>query len=132
MLHRTKRIRVEFDRRGWRKLRRYNRHLGARYLKAYIMLREVSNYIRDYTWHGIHFDTECTVIRYSEDTVLTLYETHGVWYITNVESTAPAETYEPVYFWKQIKRGVTIQLARMFICWMGPRAGHGNDTMTAD
>ena len=41
----------------------------------------------------------------------------GVWYITDVFATEETVAYEPVFFWKQIKRGASFILAHVLTGW---------------
>ena len=40
-----------------------------------------------------------------------------MWYITDVFVAEEAVAYEPVFFWKQIKRGVSFILAHVLTGW---------------
>ena len=41
----------------------------------------------------------------------------GVWYITDVFVTEATVAYEPMFFWKQIKRGASFILAHVLTGW---------------
>ena len=110
-------IRIEFSKYGWKRFGKLNLHLADKYIRAYELKKDLALYISAFEQAGRKLDTMCEVIRYTEEVTLMMKKEHGVWYITDVESTVPAPEFEPVYFWVQIKRGFELLLARFMIGW---------------
>ena len=108
---------VEFTRSGWRQFGKMNRCLGNRFIKGFILRRELALYIAAHDASGVHLDTICQEIRYEDGVYLLMMKCQGVWYITDIWSTEPATAFKPCFFWKQIKHGYNLVLAHVLICW---------------
>ena len=110
-------VQVEFTRTGWRQFARLNRSLGARFIRAFILRYELAAYLTEHEAAGVQLDTECQEVRYEDGVYLLLRRTQGVWYITDVFAADPATAFEPVYVWKQLKRGASYFMIRVLACW---------------
>lgn len=110
-------VQVDFTDRGWKQFTRLNRRLGAGFIKAHVLQNELAQYLAAHEAAGVQLDTECQEVRYDDGVYLLLRKSHGVWYITEVFAAAEAVGYQPVYFWQQIKRGVSYIMARVLIGW---------------
>lgn len=108
---------VEFSRIGWREFARMNRFLGTRYIKAYVMLREVAAYIRAHEEQDIHLDTQCQEIHYDNGIYLLLMRCQGIWYITEIWATDVPIGFTPVYIWQRVKRGWREFIAHALVGW---------------
>ena len=108
---------IDFTRQGWRQFSRLNNAIGARYIRAFILKRELAEYIAAHEAAGVRLDGECQELRYDGKVALLLKKVHGTWYITDVIRTEETAAYEPVYFWTRVKRGCQEVLARMLAGW---------------
>ena len=66
---------------------------------------------------GTPLDEGCQEVRYEDGVYLLLKKMQGVWYITDVFVTEATVAYEPMFFWKQIKRGASFILAHVLTGW---------------
>ena len=112
-----RRARVDFSRTGWQQFEKLNRKLGKRFLQAFILRSELAAYLTAYEAAGVQLDTECQEVRYEDGVYLLLRRTQGVWYITDVFAAEPVTAFEPVYVWKQLKRGASYFMIRVLACW---------------
>ena len=110
-------VSIDFTRQGWRQFSRLNNAIGARYIRAFILKRELAEYIAAHEAAGVRLDGECQELRYDGKVALLLKKVHGTWYITDVIRTEETAAYEPVYFWTRVKRGCNEVLARMLAGW---------------
>ena len=110
-------VQVDFTQQGWKHFTRLNRRLGAGFIKAHVLQNELAHYLAAHEAAGVQLDTECQEVRYDDGVYLLLRKSHGAWYITEVFAVAEAVGYQPVYFWQQIKRGVSYIMARVLIGW---------------
>ena len=108
---------IDFTRQGWRQFSRLNNAIGARYIRAFILKRELAEYITAHEAAGVRLDAEGQELRYDGEVALLLRKVQGAWYITNVIRTEETAAYEPVYFWTRVKRGCNEVLARMLAGW---------------
>ena len=108
---------VEFTRSGWRQLARFNRSLGARLIRAFVLRHELSAYLAEHEASGVHLDTECQEVRYVDGVYLLLRRSQGIWYITDVFAAEEGDGYEPMYFWQRVRRGAGCVLIRLLIGW---------------
>lgn len=108
---------IGFTRQGWRQFARLNNVLGARYIRAFILKRELAEYIAAHEAAGVRLDAEGQEFRYDGKVALLLRKVHGAWYITDMIRTEETAAYEPVYFWTRVKRGCNEVLARMLAGW---------------
>ena len=110
-------VQVEFTRSGWRQLARFNRSLGARLIRAFVLRHELSAYLAEHEASGVHLDTECQEVRYVDGVYLLLRRSQGIWYITDVFAAEEGDDYEPMYFWQRVRRGAGCVLIRLLIGW---------------
>ena len=112
-----KQAQVDFTRSGWRQFMRLNRTLGARFLRGFVLRYELAAYLTAHEAAGVELDEGCQEVRYENGVYLLLRKMQGVWYITDVFTTEETVAYEPVFFWKQIKRGANLILAYILSGW---------------
>ena len=110
-------VSIDFAKRGWRQFARLNRSLGKRYIRAFILKRDLAEYIAAHEAAGVKLDTECQELRYDNDICLLLRKEQGQWLITDIFRTQEAAAFAPVYFWTRVRRGCDLLLARVFIGW---------------
>ena len=108
---------VDFTRSGWRQFARLNRRLGVRFIRGFVLRYELGVYLAAHEDAGVDLDEGCQEVRYEDGVYLMLKKMQGVWYITDVFCTEEAVAYEPVFFWKQIRRGVNLVLAHVLTGW---------------
>ena len=112
-----KQAQVDFTRSGWRQFMRLNRTLGARFLRGFVLRYELAAYLTAHEAAGVELDEGCQEVRYENGVYLLLRKMQGVWYITDVFTTEETVAYEPVFFWKQIKRGSNLILVHVLSGW---------------
>ena len=112
-----KQAQVDFTHSGWRQFFRLNRSLGARFLRGFILRYELAAYLTAHEAAGAELDEGCQEVRYEDGVYLLLKKMQGVWYITDVFVTEATVAYEPMFFWKQIKRGASFILAHVLTGW---------------
>ena len=112
-----KQAQVDFTRSGWRQFMRLNRTLGARFLRGFVLRYELAAYLTAHEAAGVELDEGCQEVRYENGVYLLLRKMQGVWYITDVFTTEETVAYEPVFFWKQIKRGANLNLVHVLSGW---------------
>ena len=112
-----KQAQVEFTRSGWRQFFKLNRSLGARFLRGFILRYELAAYLTAHEAAGVELDEGCQEVCYKNGVYLLLRKMQGVWYITDIFATEETVAYEPVFFWKQIKRGVNLILTHVLSGW---------------
>lgn len=112
-----KQAQVDFTRSGWRQFMRLNRTLGARFLRGFVLRYELAAYLTAHEAAGVELDEGCQEVRYENGVYLLLRKMQGVWYITDVFTTEETVAYEPVFFWKQIKRGANLSLVHVLSGW---------------
>ena len=110
-------VSIEFTKQGWRQFARLNASLGTRYIRAFILKRDVTEYIAAHEAAGIKLDTECQELRYDGGVHLLLRKVQGTWLITDVFCTEEATAFAPVYFWTRIRRDCNLLLVRLIIGW---------------
>ena len=110
-------ISIDFTKQGWRQFAKLNSTLGSRDLRAFILKRDVAEYIAAHEAVGVRLDAEGQELRYDGEVALLLRKVHGTWYIMDVIRTEATAAYEPVYFWTRVKRGCNEILARMLAGW---------------
>ena len=108
---------VDFTRSGWRQYMKLNRSLGARFIRGFILRHELGLYLAAHEAAGMELDEGCQEVRYEDGVYLLLKKMQGVWYITDVFAAEEAVAYEPVFFWKRIRRGASFILAHVLIGW---------------
>lgn len=109
--------RVDFTRSGWRQYMKLNRSLDARFIRGFVLRYELGVYLAAHEDAGAPLDEGCLEVRYEDGVYLLLKKMQGVWYITDVFVAEEAVAYEPVFFWKQIRRGVNLVLAHVLTGW---------------
>ena len=70
-------VSIDFTRQGWRQFARLNSHLGTRYIRAFILKRDVAEYIAAHEAAGVKLDTECQELRYDGGVHLLLKKVQG-------------------------------------------------------
>lgn len=110
-------VSIDFTKQGRRQFAKVNRSLGRRYIRAFILKRDLAEYIAAHEAAGVHLDTECHELRYDDGICLLLRKEHGQWLITEVFSTEEASAFAPVYIWTQLRRGCSFILTRLLIGW---------------
>ena len=110
-------VSIEFTKQGWRQFARLNASLGTRYIRAFILKRDVAEYIAAHEAASIKLDTECQELRYDGSVHLLLRKVQGTWLITDVFCTEEAVAFVPVYFWTRVRRGCNLLLARLITGW---------------
>ena len=108
---------VGFTRSGWRQFFRLNRSLGTRFLRGFVLRYELAAYLTAHEAADVELDEGCQEVCYENGVYLLLRKMQGVWYITDIFATEETVAYEPVFFWKQIKRGVNLILAYVLSGW---------------
>ena len=108
---------VDFTRSGWRQYMKLNRSLGARFIRGFVLRYELAAYLTAHEAAGIELDEGCQEVRYEDGVYLLLKKMQGVWYITDVFAAEEAVAYEPVFFWKRIRRGASFILAHVLTGW---------------
>ncbi len=108
---------VDFTRSGWRQFARLNRRLGVWFIRGFILRYELGLYLAAHEAAGMELDEGCQEVRYEDGVYLLLKKMQGVWYITDVFAAEEDLAYEPVFFWKQIKRGASFILAHVLTGW---------------
>ena len=108
---------VDFTKRGCRQFAKVNRSLGRRYIRAFILKRDLAEYIAAHEAAGVKLDTECHELRYDDGICLLLRKEQGQWLITEMFRTEEASDFTPVYIWTQRKRGCSFILTRLLIGW---------------
>ena len=77
------RVPVDFTRNGWKAFCRLNNRLGANFIRAFILKRELAEYIERHLEDGYPMIAEFDVL-HEDGIVLTVYLCHGVYYISDV------------------------------------------------
>ena len=108
---------IDFTKQGWRQFARLNTSLGIRYIRAFILKRDVAEYIAAHEAAGVKLDTECQEMRYDGGVHLLLKKVQGTWLITDVFCTEEAVAFAPVYFWARIRRSCSDTLTKLLIGW---------------
>ena len=108
---------VDFTRSGWRQFARLNRRLGVRFIRGFVLRYELGVYLTAHEAAGAELDEGCQEVCYENGVYLLLRKMQGVWYITDIFVTEEIVAYKPVFFWKQIKRGVNLILAHILSGW---------------
>lgn len=112
-----KQSQVDFTRSGWQQFAKLNRKLGVRFIRGFILRHELAAYLTAHEAAGTPLDEGCQEVRYEDGVYLLLKKMQGVWYITDVFVTEATVAYEPMFFWKQIKRGASFILAHVLTGW---------------
>ena len=108
---------MDFTRSGWRQFFRLNRSLGARFIRGFVFRYELAAYLTAHEAAGVELDEGCQEVCYENGVYLLLRKMQGVWYITDIFAAEETVAYEPVFFWKQIKRGANLILAHVLSGW---------------
>ena len=110
-------VSIDFTKQGWRQFARLNASLGIRYIRAFILKRDVAEYIAAHEAAGVKLDTECQELHYDSGVHLLLRKVQGTWLITDMFCTEEAAVFAPVYFWTRVKRGCSLLFVRMITGW---------------
>ena len=113
-------VSADFTKRGWRQFAAVNRRLAARYIRAFILKRELKQYIAAHEAAGVRLDTQCQEVCYDGGVYLLLRRTQGTWYITDVVLMDAAAGFVPA--WERIRRGASGALRRVLPCRHNPAA----------
>lgn len=108
---------VDFTKSGWRQFGKMNRCLGSRFIKGFLLRRELAEYIAAHDASAVHLDTVCQEVRYEDGVYLLMMKCQGVWYITDIWSTEVPNDFRPVFFWMKLKQGWKEFLVRVIIGW---------------
>ena len=118
-----KSINLDFTRSGLKQFLRINSSLGDQFIRGPILFYELKCYLAAHEAIDVNgtritvLDESCQTLRYDDRIVVILRRVQGVWYITDVYTTAPAVGYEPTYFWMHLKLGVRFVLAHVLTGW---------------
>lgn len=108
---------IDFTKHGWRQFAKLNTSLGTRYTRAFILKRDVAEYIAAHGAAGVKLDTACHELRYDGGIYVLLKKVQGEWLITDVFLTEEAAAFAPVYFWVRIRRGCNLPLVKLLTGW---------------
>ena len=110
-------VSIEFTKQGWRQFARLNTSLGIRYIRAFILKRDVAEYIAAHEAASIKLDTGVSgaALRWRRPSAA--QEGSGTWLITDVFCTEEAVAFAPVYFWTRVRRGCNLLLVRLITGW---------------
>ena len=112
---------IAFTKRGFRQFSRVNQLLGERFIRAFVLYREVAAYITAHEADGYHLDTICLDVRYDENVYLLLMRCHGEWLITDVgiiNGTGEcSKGWTPVFVWQRITHGSRVILRQILCGW---------------
>ena len=100
-------VSVDFTKQGWRQFAAVNRRLAARYIRAFILKRELKQYIAAHEAAGVHLDTQCQEVCYDSGIYLLLRRTQGTWYITDIVLMDAAAGFVPVFTWGRVRHSGT-------------------------
>lgn len=70
-------VSVDFTKQGWRQFAAVNRRLAARYIRAFILKRELQQYIAAHEAAGVHLDTQCQEVCYDSGIYLAAAQDAG-------------------------------------------------------
>ena len=115
-------VSIDFTKRGWWQFAAVNRRLAARYIRAFILKRELQQYIAAHEAAGVHLDTQCQEVCYDSGIYLLLRRTQGTWYITDIVLTDAAAGFVPVFPWERVRTGASGALRRVLPCRHNPAA----------
>ena len=104
-------VSIDFTKQGWRQFAAVNRRLAARYIRAFILKRELQQYIAAHEAAGVRLDTQCQEVCYDGGVYLLLRRTQVTWYITDVVLTDSEAGFVPA--WERIRRGASGALRRV-------------------
>ena len=107
-----------------------NRRLAARYIRAFILKRELQQYIAAHEAAGVHLDTQCQEVCYDSGIYLLLRRTQGTWYITDIVLMDAAAGFVPVFTWERVRRGVSGALRRVLLCRQNPAASPSKGSLS--
>lgn len=110
---------VTFSRNGWKQLERLNRFLETRYLKAFVLQRELIEFLRAHDGGTRRLDTICQELHYENGVYLLLRRTGGDWIITDIWYDGEPAAFEPIFIWRCVRRGCKRLLERTLACWRG-------------
>ena len=108
---------VDFTKHGWRQFAKLNTSLGTRYIRAFILKRDVAEYIAAHEAAGVKLDTACHELRYDGGIYVLLKKVQGEWLIAGVFCMGETVSFAPVYSWTKVKRGCSEVITRRLIGW---------------
>ena len=110
-------MQIDFTKSGWRQFAKLNRSLGVRFIKGFILRRELAAYIAAHYESGNYLDPVCQEVRYEGGVYLLLQQRGSIWYITDIWDTEEPVGFKPILFWKRVKRGCREILRQIVIGW---------------
>ncbi len=116
-------MRISFSREGWRQFERLNRNLGIRYIKAFVLKRELAVFLQHHEHSSHKLDTICQELHYHSGIYLLLKCVGGEWVITDIWQEEAPENYQPIFVWQHIKRGLDYLAAKVLAGWRSPIRG---------
>lgn len=108
---------IDFTKHGWRQFARLNTSLGIRYIRAFILKRDLAEYIAAHEAAGVKLDTECQELRYDGGIYVLLKKVQGEWLIAGVFCMGETVSFAPVYSWTKVKRECSEVITRRLIGW---------------
>ncbi len=110
-------IQVEFSSKGWKQLERLNRKLGKAYLRAYVLSREIRQYIELQREAGVLLDGKGQELVYEDGICVLIRADRGSWSIIDIWSLGECVEYKPVFIWRRIRQGLRDSLSHVFAGW---------------
>ena len=108
-------VSIDFTRQGWRQFAKLNSHLGTHYIRAFLIKRDVAEYIAAHEAAGVKLDTACHELRYDGGIYVLLKKVQGEWLIAGVFCMGETVSFAPVYSWTKVKRGCSEVITRRLI-----------------
>lgn len=108
---------VDFTKSGWKQFSALNRALGTRFVKGFILRRELAEYIGAHYESGNNLDPVCQEVRYEDGVYLLLKQIGSTWYVTDIWATEEPTAFAPMLFWVRVKRGWQTILRQIVIGW---------------
>ena len=108
---------VDFTKSGWKHFSALNRTLGARFIKGFILRRELAAYIGAHYESGNSLDPVCQEVRYEDGVYLLLKQIGSTWYVTDIWMAEEPTAFAPMLFWVRVKRGWNTILHQIVIGW---------------
>ena len=118
-------VRVELSNSGWMKLRGMQCECGNRFIQAFLLRWELSEYLQRYNEAGVLLDTQCQELRFDEEICVLLRKVQGVWYVTDIWMIQMAVRFIPLFVWQKVRRGCREVAARILAGWQAVRFPRG-------
>lgn len=110
-------VQIDFTKSGWRQFAVLNHGLGRRFIKGFILRRELSAYIAAHYESGKLLDPVCQEVRYEAGVYLLLKQVGHTWYVTDIWMAEEPVAYTPLLFWVRVKRGWRTILRQIVAGW---------------